>query len=345
MNRFAYLSLLLAACTGGERANSGECPAGEVCSTATPRGLHFIGDITSDGVLDSLTAPAATAIGGTQQIALQFDRGDGVLVALDLPFDADADTAAGVKVDGTTGSIVTVRGVGSAENYLRITDPATTDLYDRKMLDGAALDSMALFPTDLENTPAGSELAFATGPQMIGVALFGKVQVGDSPLTERIVDRSMVIAGAGATQLAWDAVHVAATAGTSTLSVTAGDKPAASLDLVVVDHADAVVGLPDNPTGIPALGGAELCFQATTGTRYVAGFAWTYTVDGVATQPELERNCVNVSTVKTSGTIAVVAKAGGQMASVNVAIGASATLRTPSWHVGRGTSAGDRAAM
>ncbi len=347
MNRFAYLSILLAACTGGDRANSGQCPAGEVCSPATPRGLHFIGDPTSDAILNSLTAPAATAIGGTQEIALQYDRGDGVLIALALPFAADADAADGVKVDSTSGSVVTVRGVGSRQNYLRIVDPTTADLYDRKMLAGAALDTIALIATDFENIPVGSPLAFATGNEKIGVALFGKVQEGSSSVTERIVDHSMVISGAGGTQTAWDEIHIAnATTGMSTLAITAGDKPTANLDLVVVDHADAVAPLTTNPAGIPAAGGGQFCFEASSGTRFVVGLTWTYTIDGAAvTTTELQRNCVSVSTTKSSGSVAVVARAGGQMASLSVAIGPSAVRFAPFGNIGRGTSAGDRASM
>src|SRR5688572_11558874 len=89
---------LVAACTGGERASSGECPAGEICSPETPRGLHFIGNAMSDQLLGSLFGPAATAVGGTQEIALEWDRGDGVLVAFTLPYAADDDGALGVSV-------------------------------------------------------------------------------------------------------------------------------------------------------------------------------------------------------------------------------------------------------
>src|SRR5438132_1112065 len=45
MRRLLLAPLLLAACnTAGERAETGECPVGETCSPATPRGLHFIGN-------------------------------------------------------------------------------------------------------------------------------------------------------------------------------------------------------------------------------------------------------------------------------------------------------------
>jgi len=354
MNRLAYLSLTLVtalgACTGGERASSGQCPTGEVCSPATPNGLHFIGDIAADEVLGGLAAPAATAIGGTQEIALQYDRGDGVLIALDLPFTADDDGGLGVKTDSTHGSVVTLRGVASRTNYLRIVDPATAELYDRKEMTGAALDSLALVATDFESVPTDAQLAFAAGNVSVGVALFGKVQQGSAPVTERIVDHSMVISGAGGTQTKWDTLHVAnAQVGTATLAVTAGDKPTANLDLVVVDHADAVQPQATTPANIPPSGSQQFCFEALAGTRFIVGLDWSYTVDGqtVATVAgQVLRNCISVTTTKTTGSVAIVARAGGQSASLTATVSSTAAARSvPFGHAGHGTTAGDRAAM
>src|SRR5688572_30139956 len=90
---FSFLSLPLVACYGGERRNTGECPAGETCSDLTPTGLDFVGNRMVGELL--LSGPRATAIGGTQSIALEYDRGDGVDVALDLPFSADDDGGIG----------------------------------------------------------------------------------------------------------------------------------------------------------------------------------------------------------------------------------------------------------
>jgi hypothetical protein len=60
MTRIHYLllplPLSLVACFGGERAKTGQCPAGEVCSDKTPRGLHFIGNRLVDAL--QLTGPA-----------------------------------------------------------------------------------------------------------------------------------------------------------------------------------------------------------------------------------------------------------------------------------------------
>ena len=305
------LALPLVACYGGERRNTGECPAGETCSDQTPRGLDFIGNRLAGELL--LSGPRPTAIGGTQAIALEYDRGDGVDVALDLPFTADDDGGLGVKVESALGSQVTVRGHGSRSNYLRILDEDGL-LMDRKELTGAALDQIKLVSVDFESIPDGNPLAFAPGPRTIGVALYGDVQKSGGPQSERLIDTSMDLQLSGAERTAWDALELNATLGTHLLSVTAGDKPTAQLDVVVVSGADTLAAIAP-PSSIPEMGTSTICFQATSGGRYIVGLDWMYNVDGEVTEKgegSLQRNCVTVSTQKTSGTVSIQASAGGQ---------------------------------
>jgi hypothetical protein len=342
---YALLPLPLVACMGGERASTGQCPAGEVCSARTPRGLHFIGNTLVDEI--QLTGPAPTAIGGTQEVALQYDRGDGLLVALDLAYEANDDTAAGITVDHTSGSVVTVRGAGSRTNYLRILDAADGTLFDRKELTGAAVDTIELLATDLEAVPAGAALAWAAGDQVLGVALYGQVQESGGPTRERLIDTSMQLALANGVRTGWDTLHVPnAVAGTHTVTVAAGDKPATNLDFVVVDHADSVSAM-QPPATIAAGGSAQVCFAATASGRTVVGLTWTFLVDGTPhTQgaDTLERNCIMVATQKTTGTVAIQASAGGQSASLALAVGAMARTRATEPRSARPT-AGDRAAL
>ena len=133
MNRSALVSLLalpLVACMGGERNQSGECPAGEVCSPKTPYGLLFVGNALAGEALAPAFGPAATAIGGTQDIELHYDRGDGIDVALDLPYDADDDGGLGVEIDHTAGdkpaATVPVEFVTGADTMFAIDDPSPT---------------------------------------------------------------------------------------------------------------------------------------------------------------------------------------------------------------------------
>jgi hypothetical protein len=342
MKRPLLAFLGLAACTGGERANSGKCPAGETCSPLTPNGLHFIGNQLSDDL--NLSGPSPTAIGGSQEVAIQYDRGDGILVALDLPFTADDDGGAGVKVTATSGSVVTVTGEGSRSNYLRILDADDGTLFDRKMLAGAALDTIELYPMNLERFPAHADLAWAAGDIDLAVTLWGDVQEDSGPTSERLVDSSMSLDLAGSERTAWDSLHLAsATPGTATLSVTAGDKPPADMDVVVVDNADQVVPL-DSPDHLTPNLASDVCFSAISGNRTVIGFPWTFTVEGVAVQGSLEPNCVTVTTTRTSGTLAIVGSAGGQSATLQLTIGEMARTAPRPARV-RPTTAGDRASM
>jgi hypothetical protein len=345
----SFLGLPLVACYGGERRNSGECPAGETCSDLTPGGLDFIGNRLAGELL--LSGPRATAIGGTQAIALEYDRGDGVDVALDLPFSADDDGGNGVRVDAISGSQVVVRGAGSRSNYLRILDSDGL-LMDRKELTGAALSTIELVPNDFESIPADLQIAFAPGAQEFGVALYGDVQTSSGPKSERLIDTSMSVSLAGAERKTWDTFAIEATVGTHLLSVEAGDKPAANLDFVVVAQADALASIQPTPTTIAPSGSASVCFKATAASRYIAGLTWTYVIDGTDTQIRgngtLTRNCITVTTTKTSGTVTLQASAGGQSTSLALTVGAAREsleiepLRATSHAI---ATAGDRATM
>lgn len=329
MRRLLLAPLLLAACnTAGERADTGECPAGEVCSPDTPRGLHFIGNTLADELFGG-NGPAATAIGGTQEIALEYDRGDGNRIALNLPYDADDDGGLGVTVVSHSGSVVTVKGAKARTNYLRITDPQTGELYDRYELTGAALTSMRLVGTSFEMMPTGRPaLVFGPGEQEIAVALVGDVQTSSGPDSRRIVDTSMILDLPGSTRTGWDSIKLSdAQPGTYPLMVTAGDKPAAPLPIEIVAIADAVVPLEAGTPKVQPGSSTTICFQATSSGRYIYGLMWTYTVDGqqiVKGKGDLTRNCVSVPAGShTTGTIPVTAAAGGKQASINVLVGAS----------------------
>lgn len=322
------LPFALVACnTAGERADTGECPAGEVCSDATPYGMHFVGVTFADEMFSG-DGPAATAIGGTQEVALDYDRGDGLRIAMNLPYDADDDGGLGVSVVDHSGSVVTVKGERSRSNYLRIIDPETGELYDRYSLTGAAVKAMRLIGTEFESLPSNSDLVFATGDQEIGIALVGDVQESGGTTSERIVDTSMVLDLPGATRTSWDSVRIPnAQVGTYPLVVTAGDKAAATLPIEVVAAADAVSVI-GAPPMVPPGSSTTVCFQATHNGRYIYGLTWTFHANGMTRvngKSDILRNCVSVSSQgMASGSIPVTASAGGQTLAVNVLVGQSA---------------------
>ncbi|MEP6862053.1 MAG: hypothetical protein ABJE66_15620 [Deltaproteobacteria bacterium] len=339
--------LILPACMGGERATTGECPAGETCSTLTPQGLEFVGATMSNDL--GLSGPAPTAIGGSQDIELEYNRNGGALLALDLPFTADDDGGNGIKVDHVTGSVVTVRGVAVRSNYLRITDATTGELFDRKELTGASIDSMKLVANTFDTPPVDRELAWLAGNVQVGVALFGQVQEAGGPTDERIVDQNMQLSADHANQHAWDAVDMPTAApGTYSLAVTAGDKPTANLDVVIVDHIDSLVLDPTSPSTVEPQGVAVVCFDGLATDRFVAGLTWHFLVGGV--EKDGIGNCVTVgSSTATSGTLAVVGSADGMSATTSVTIAAARTNKTAAAPVRTRRTvtspAGDRAAL
>jgi len=316
------LAFVLPACFGGERATTGQCPAGETCSDLTPRGLQFIGASLSDDA--NISGPAATAIGGTQDIALEYDPVVAIYQPLDLAYTADDDGGIGVRIDHTAGAVVSVRGMASRENYLRIMDEATGELFDRKELAAAAIDNFSVVPNSTEILPVGLDVAYAAGAVRVGVALYGAVQHDAGPEEDRLVDQSMVLSLGGATQSGWDTLELpSATAGTYPLAVTAGNKPTANVDVVVVDHLDTLVSDSLNDTVLAPNATTEVCFDGLAGGRYVAGLSWHFTVNAVA-QPSLLGNCVSV-TAGTTGPISVTAMADGVSATVSIAVGNART--------------------
>lgn len=324
----------------GERAETGTCPGTEMCSSKTPGGLDFVGADLAGTLFAG--GPSPTAIGGTQKITLKYDPANGGWQYLDLPYKAVTTGALGVQITDQTAAVVTVTGAASGTNYLRIMDGDNPSLlFDRKLVGAGAIDEIDLIPSSLEVVPDGAAVAWAPGATDIAVALYGTV---GTSAHERLVDESMTLALPGAHQTAWDTLRVEnAVPGTSTLTVTAGDKPPASMDIVVTADADAVAAF-DAPTGVAPSQPSQVCFEATAGTRAILGLAWTFTVDGAPADTGLSPNCVMVKTAKTTGSVSITASAGGKMATLVLPVTAMARTVTRKVHQ-LPTTAGERAAM
>ncbi|HWO25560.1 MAG TPA: hypothetical protein VNO30_42765 [Kofleriaceae bacterium] len=342
----------LPACNLGERATTGDCPDDEMCSGDTPRGLHFEGAELGGSLLPG--GPLPTLAGGTQHLRLTYDPGDGsngALRDLDRPYIADDDGGAGVRVERTNGPIVTLRGVASQTNYLRITD-LDGALYDRKQLQGAAFLKLQLLPGQPEQILPGDAIVFAPGARDITVALLGQPAEGGIGAV-RAVDESMKIELSGATRKTWDTIRTPAlAAGLHAVQVTAGDRPAARADVEVVAGADEIV---QQPMQAPLVVGSAtmVCFSARAAGRHVAGLAWTFASDnGTATQALLP-NCAAVK-AEHVGAVNVTATAGGRTlatpltavitagAAAPATIAAEATARREAAAID--TTAGERAA-
>ncbi len=198
-------------------------------------------------------------------------------------------------------------------------------------------------PAAREQVLPGDGIVFAAGAQALTVALFGKVQGGG---TTRVVDESMTIALPGATRRWWDSVRVPGlVAGHHAVTVRAGDRPEATLDLEVVAGADSIVAHePVSPLEVTK--SSVVCFSARVAGRHVIGLTWTFTSDNGATQGWLTPNCAIVAPER-EGTLTLTARAGGQVLAAPFTVAAAAPARTaaaepePSLR----TPAGARAAM
>jgi hypothetical protein len=329
----------LAACSLGERALSGECPRGEVCAPQTPDGLDFEGASLTDVFLDF--GPHPTLAGGTQAIHLSYSKAGGAFRPLDLPYLADDGGGRGVKVERTDGPIVTLRGVAGRTNHLRITDPGG-NLFDRKELAGASLTEIRIVPRRSETVAPGEAIVFAPGKLEVTVALQGETD--GAP--RRAVDESMAIALPGATRIAWDTLRLpAAAVGFYPLTVTAGDRPEATLEVEVVTGADALVLQPPSaPLAVAQL--ATVCFSAHAAGRHVAGLSWTFETDNGTAGASLFANCAAVAP-KQAGPLTLTARAGGKTLAVAFTVQAQARRSDAAVDPRpvAGSPAGERAAM
>lgn len=333
---------LVAACdlSGGERADTGKCPE-LYCSDATPNGLHFYGDEISEHDWFSdlfIDGPAPTAVGGFQHVTIAGLDG--------AAFGAGTDGANGISVIATDAdtTTVTLRGVGDGSDYLRITDPVSATLYDRKRLYGATVQSIELEPIEYEFR--GDATAWAFLPDAtIAIALWGNVTEDGMTYRERLVDvRSTIDLPAEIQRVTWDSITVPAVTGITTITVHAGSAAPVALDVNVVDGIDTIAAY-SVPDHLVVDGLASVCFLGLSGGAPVAGLTWVMQVDGVAASG-LAPNCVLLQP-KVAGTTTVVATAGGLQNTVHLDVLAAAAAKAvvppaPEPHA-RGTSAGERA--
>ena len=297
----ASLLSLAAACdlSGGERAQNDEddwfgggsgsdgCPEAS-CSDTTPSGLHFYGeDISEHDWLSDLVilGPQPTAAGGHQRVRLTGLNG--------ASFEAVTDGTSGIEVDSidqSTDSVV-LRGTGNGSNYLRILDPSDHSLYDRKLLDGAAVEGISVQPIEWERGN-GQPWVFK-GLSKVAVALAGHVVDNGTSYSARLVDSTMTMElPAGVTRAAWDAISIPLAASQQTIVVQAGDGGPVSVDVTVVDHIDRIEPY-QIPTTMVQGQLLQFCFHGIANDRPVAGLAWTFTLNDMPASG-LANNCVLV---------------------------------------------------
>jgi len=283
----------------GDRAETGACPEGEVCSPDTPSGLYFQGPGFADVLLNSDVQ--TTAVGGRQTLNIE-PAGFGE--HLDS-FDAETMEPV-VTVATVNPPRVTLQGDAVGSTYLRIFEPLTGALYDRLTVSSAEVETVEVEPLVYES-PFEDD------------GLYPPLYWGDTSLTwiarmystnTRLVDENLTFdtstADVEVTQPGtWDLAEVTPTAGVDVIMVTAesgsGVTGEASVDLA--HEVDYILEDPDSP--VPQTHDASdqlhLCFAAYLGDRRILGIPWEFTMTGPeGEEPEhlgpvlFESNCVTV---------------------------------------------------
>lgn len=327
------LPLPFAACAvQGERADTGGCPVGEVCSPQTPTGLTFQGLSLGDAWFDGGLHP--TAAGGSQPILVRQAPRNGVGngTPLTQPFTPlttdDAFTAT------ASGSIVSLAAAAPASGWLRIVD-ADGDLMDRIVIDAAN-------PARLELRSPTTELAPGRSLAMVPGTTRTLVTAIVASNGTRLVDEGLqvAIAGVDAERLGWDTHAFTLATEPATLTITTGALTT-TLTIAIAAAAERLELLAHDP--LTRGGSTVVCLAPLAGDRQVLGLAMTWT-DAVGAEVSpidtLLDNCALVHPTS-DAPVAVTVAVPGASARLSLPVGAGAR-RAPA---AVATDWGDRARL
>ncbi len=266
----ALLPLLpLAACNVelGDRAASGQCPAGETCSSATPSGLVFTRTHDAPDMPLSVwgpNIPRPVALGGREQLRFA-PNGQGALVAFDAKVTNASFTATADGVDTAT-----VKGAAVGSGYLRITEAGKDLLLDRVEIAVGRVSRVWIGAQ--EPAPSAPSYAVLAGASAV---LVTAPQTADGTW---LADDGLGFDGAIA---GMQTVLVRAQDGARTVTARTSAGDLGTLDLGVADQIDRVelrslfdLDTPDVPnlsTGFEEGGATWICGVAWFGTAPVLG--------------------------------------------------------------------------
>lgn len=303
--------LVTAACTTpGDRNQSGECPAGEICSSDTPYGLTFDGAEFGDLIFDN--GLQMTAVGGTQTVTVIDPETTAPLRRAYV-----AGMVGASHITGQVGPLIEVEAVEAGSARLRIESAADGALYDRVDLASAAIDRIELRSgTFVEVTEDRGKALWRGAPVNLVVALL-------SASNQRLADESMTLSAPGANQGAWDQLNVTGTGDALTIEIAAGGRPAAPLTIPVVGAVDRIVT--STTLAAPAtvaLDAVEMvCFVGLAGDDQVLGAPWVFSGSGA--QATLSngpyRNCLTFRP-SALGTVTISAQIGEVRHQVDVQV-------------------------
>ncbi|HEY4175528.1 MAG TPA: hypothetical protein VGM90_01790 [Kofleriaceae bacterium] len=324
-----------ASCDGGDRADTGNCPDGEVCSAATPDGLHFQGGVIGEGFFD-VGNVKVTALGGTQEVTIETENDAGDRAPFLLAHDLEVDSA-NIAIRSSNDNVFTMRGNAVGDAHVRVVDPQTGELFDRLFSSVAPIDhietQMAVsiaFTTSFEQT--GTNILYAPG----ATGYIRLVSANNGSL----VDTSSHITGAAITQTGWDRFVVGnLPVGPHTLAVSAGAGTTASLPFEVA--------IPNTITGGPSAltqGVSTLaCFIARRDTTPVHTHFDAITSSQATLEPSPYDGCVTV-TAPAVGNVTIHVAAGALVADFVLPSRASSSARAAEPRAVATGTAGERAA-
>lgn len=228
----AFIGLTLA-CTGagtttvvaGERAGSGGCPEGEVCSEKAPSGLYFEGQMLYDEGEDRLGPVLA---GGRFDVSF-FPSG----YALDGRWTVEVEGAEFRRSDGPEPGVV-LYGIEAGTAVIRVLDPETGHLYDRLAIEVVALEDIEItnvLDPDSATLKAGCD-------SMIGIRMIA----GDDRLRAFDQDLEVIVPEVDPDLLAWDCFHYSVPTNTTELTFemeVAGEVWERSMPVVPLEEGEA----------------------------------------------------------------------------------------------------------
>lgn len=312
---------LASACTGGERSNTGECPADEECSDLTPNGLEFLGAQLHD--LPIQGGPLVTGVGGAQSIQLDRRDDNNDQIALEFEFDAITDNGDALTAAPGVGPEVILTGTADGADLLRITEAGTDLLFDRTEVSAQTIAAARLSPPRIEAYDETSTLTVWLDEPSFGVDLLGDDD-------ERLVDETVTadIGGTSGVKSAWDVIGFAAVPGPAAVTLTTGSGAEFTSSIDVVETIDELVRERDTFDEVIDAGeSGELCLDALAGGTPVVGLSWIFTATGPVTLGDsLENGCVAI-TFDDAGSATITAEAGGLMADTVLSTGAAKRAR------------------
>ena len=195
-------------------------------------------------------------------------------------FDASG-TAGILRIEGISGSMITVEGLAPGSAHLRITDPSDR-LLDRTTVRVAAVETIEILPLDVPDRSIDDWALWAGESVRVAIRLLDSAG-------GRLVDESLrVVPGRPRSSLgpyAWDQEWVGADApGQHELHIELGNGVSQQVTVRAVELADTITPLDDELESRAHGRASRVCFSLTSDGTRVLGAPWTFEATGMSLQ-------------------------------------------------------------